>query len=517
MALVGPGRADPNNNSVLKLTGAVTVEGVLGHLDAFQAIADANGGTRASGTPGYAASADHVAGLLEQAGYQVSRQAFEFPFYEEYGSSFAQVAPTPATYVNGVDYSLMTYSGPGVAEGAVVPVDLALTSPTSSTSGCEVADFAGLDLIGKVALIQRGGCAFSTKVGNAEAAGAAGAMIMNQGNGTPEANPDRYALFFGTLSTPYGIPAMSISYPMGAEFATTAGLVVRIDADTISEIRTTENVIAQSEYGRTDNVVMAGSHLDSVPEGSGYNDNGTGSAALLEVALRMAKVKSNNAVRFAWWGAEERGLLGSEHYVDELSGAEIADIALYLNFDMVGSPNYVFGVYDGDDSAGVGAGPGPGGSAEIEGVFESFFASRGLATVPADFTGRSDYGPFIAAGVDIPAGGLFTGAEGLKTAAEAELFGGVVGESYDPCYHDVCDSRTPIADGADAALYAAFDAEYDLYGNVNTFALDVNADAIATAVITFAFDTSAVNDEPRAPGKSHDAGRSTDAHGEHTM
>ncbi|WP_446210800.1 M28 family metallopeptidase [Micromonospora sp. IBSANI012] len=517
MALVGPVQANPNNNSVKKLTKAVTVDGVLRHLDAFQSIADANGDTRASGTPGYDASADYVAGLLEQAGYQVTRQPFEFPFFEEMGSAFAQVAPTATTYVDGTDYDLMEFSGAGTAEAPVVGVDLALSPPRASSSGCEASDFAGIDVTGKIALLQRGTCSFGEKAANAEAAGAAGAIIMNQGNGTPEANPDRHELFSGTLGGPVGIPTVSVSYPLGAQFATTPGLILRISAETTSEIRNTENVIAQSRDGRTDNVVMAGSHLDSVPEGPGINDNGSGSAALLEVALQMAKVKPNNAVRFAWWGAEEAGLLGSEFYVDQLSEQQVADIALYLNFDMVASPNYVFGVYDGDDSAAQGSGPGPKGSAEVEDVFEGFFASRGLATVPSDFTGRSDYGPFIAAGIDIPSGGLFTGAEGRKSAAEAALFGGVAGASYDPCYHQGCDSMTPVADGADAALYAQLDAAYDLYGNLNTFALDVNADAIATAIITFAYGTSPVNDEPRAPGKSHGAGHSADAHGHPAM
>ena len=517
MTLVGPVHADPDNNSVDKLTKAVTAQGVLRHLDAFQAIADANGGTRASGTPGFAASADYVAGKLAEAGYQVTRQPFQFPFYEEFGSSFTQLAPNPTSYVDGVDYNLMTYSAAGDVTGGVVPVDLALANPASSTSGCQAADFAGLDLIGKVALMQRGDCAFGLKASNAKAAGAAGAIIMNQGNGTREANPDRYALFSGTLGAPVGIPVVSVSFDKGVEFAATSGLTVRITADTTSELRMTENVIAQSRTGRADNVVMAGAHLDSVPAGPGFNDNGSGSAAILEVALQMAKVKPNNAVRFAWWGAEEGGLLGSTHYVNSLSKEQRADIALYLNFDMVGSPNYVFGVYDGDDSAASGSGPGPAGSAQIEDVFESFFASRGLPTVAADFTGRSDYGPFIARGVDIPSGGLFTGAEGVKTAAEAALFGGVANASYDPCYHQACDSGTPVADGADATVYGPLNATGDLHGNVSRHAIDVNSDAIATAVITFAYDTSTVNGVPRAPGKSHDAGNSADAHGDQTM
>ena len=206
---------------------------------------------------------------------------------------------------------------------------------------------------------------------------------------------------------------------------------------------------------------MAGAHLDSVQDGAGINDNGSGSAALLEVAIQLTKQKPTNTVRFAWWGAEESGLLGSEHYVANLTPEEREAIALYLNFDMIGSPNFMFGVYDGDNSSGT-APPGfiPPGSAEIEDVFESFFADRGLAFNDTEFSGRSDYGPFIAVG--IPAGGLFTGAEGVKTAAQAEAYGGVAGAAYDPCYHQFCDNLR--GDGQDEALYDALREDYELSG-----------------------------------------------------
>jgi Zn-dependent M28 family amino/carboxypeptidase len=212
------------------------------------------------------------------------------------------------------------------------------------------------------------------------------------------------------------------------------------------------NVIAETSGGNARNVVMAGAHLDSVQEGPGINDNGSGSAALLETAIQMAKVKPTNKVRFAWWGAEESGLLGSEHYVAELSDEAADDIALYLNFDMVASPNYMFGIYDGDNSGGTAA-PGfiPPGSAQIEDVFEAFYASRGEPSQDSEFSGRSDYGPFIAVG--IPAGGLFTGAEVPKTAAEAALCGGVAGAALDPCYHAFCDNLTRRRHNA--ALYAS--------------------------------------------------------------
>jgi Zn-dependent M28 family amino/carboxypeptidase len=206
-----------------------------------------------------------------------------------------------------------------------------------------------------------------------------------------------------------------------------------------------------------------------VLRGPGINDNGSGSAAILETAIQMAKVTPRNKLRFAWWGAEESGLVGSNAYVAGLSAEEKQKIALYLNFDMVGSPNHVFFIYDGDDSDQVGAGPGPGGSAQIEKVFEGFYASRGVPFKGTDFSGRSDYGAFIANG--IPAGGLFTGAEGVKTPAEAATWGGTAGQPYDPCYHLACDT----------------------YANNNNSALDINSDAIAYAILQFAMNTSAVN------------------------
>lgn len=485
------------SSTVEKLTKAVTLQGTLRHVDALQRIADRNDGTRASGSPGYTASADYVERTLKRAGYQVTRQPFEFPFFEELSSSFAQVSPQPTTYENGTDYDLMELSGPGVGvTGEVVPVDINLTPPRASTSGCDAADFTPGLVSGKVALLQRGTCGFGVKVANAEAAGAVGAIVFNQGNGTPEANPDRYDLFAGTLGAPAGIPAVSVSFATGEAFAGTSGLVVEISADVVSEIRATENVIAQSRWGATDNVVMAGGHLDSVPEGPGINDNGSGSAALLEVAVQMAKFRTPNAVRFAWWGAEEAGLQGSNYYVANLSDEEFESIALYLNFDMIGSPNYILGVYDGDDSSGTAPVVIPPGSAAIEDVFEAFYTQRGKPFEDSEFNARSDYQAFILNG--IPAGGLFTGAEETKTVEQQRKFGGVAGVALDPCYHQACDSLNPVRDGADKDIYRQLSKRCSLYGNINRTAMDINSDAVAAAVMTFALDTSAVEAEQDA-------------------
>jgi len=483
-----------------KLTSAVTPGGVLAHLRQFQRIADANSDTRASGTPGYDRSADYVAGKLQRAGYRVSRQSFQFPYFEELTpSKFAQVSPTAKTYVNGTDFATLGFSGDGTAQGTVTAVDVALTPPRASTSGCEATDFANFPR-GNIALLQRGTCDFVVKVTNAAAAGATGVIVFNQGNGTEAENPDRFELFQGNAGAPVPIPAITVSYAFGAQLAGTTNTVVRIETDTLAETRTTQNVLAETPGGNADNVVMAGAHLDSVTEGPGINDNGTGSAGLLEVALKYAPLarsaKPTNKVRFAWWGAEEGGLLGSDHYVTALTPQQVAAIGLYLNFDMIGSPNYKFAVYDGDNTTGTGTPPA--GSGALETMFRKYLASRGQQAVDSEFDGRSDYGPFIAEGIGIPSGGLFTGAEGVKTAAEVAKFGGVPDVAYDPCYHQACDSFSPTKDGADAATYRKLSAAYGkkLVGNVNVFALDVNSDAIADAVARLAFDTSGIS----APG-----------------
>jgi Zn-dependent M28 family amino/carboxypeptidase len=486
-------KPQPGNSTADKLTRAVTLPGLLRHLGAFQFIGDTNGDNRASGGPGYDRSADYVAWTMKLAGYKVTRQPFDFTFCEDTGpSAFDRTAPAPpVTYVDGTDYLTMSCTGSGNPTAAVVPVDINLTPPRVSTSGCQAADFTGVDVAGKIALMQRGDCDFVVKVQNAEAAGAVGAVIFNQGN---TADPARNDLFGGNLGAAVGIPAVSVSYPLGEQFATTPGLTLHISTQAISETRSTENVIAESPGGDPNNVVMAGAHLDSEPDTVGINDNGSGSAALLEIAYQMRKVKPTNKVRFAWWGAEEAGLVGSGEYVAALTEAQAAQIKLYLNFDMIASANYTLGVYDGDDSAAGGAGPGPTGSAEIEALFQRFFANRRLPTRPADFTGRSDYGAFIANG--IPAGGLFTGAEEPKTADDVAKWGGLVGEQMDPCYHAPCDSFTPVRDGADPEVYRQLDRQYPLLGNINLRAFDLNADAIATAVITYAFDTSSIPTRP---------------------
>ena len=450
-----------SNNTLEKLLECVTLGGVREHQAALQEIADANGGNRFSGKPGSKASVDYVVERLEAAGYHPIVQPFDHLVFIVLGpSALQQTAPGTVTYVQDTDFATFTQSDPGDVTASVTAVDLQLGLGNTSTSGCEAADFAGFPA-GNIALIQRGSCTFELKAENAAAAGAVGIVIFNQGN---SAGADRQGIFVGTLgeTNTSGIPAVSTTYTLGATLAGTAGLRMRIFANTERGIRTTFNVLAETSSGNDERVVMAGAHLDSVFAGPGINDNGSGSAALLEVAEQMKKVKPKNTVRFAWWGAHESGLVGSSFYVNSLTAEERDHIALYLDFHMVGSPNYVRFILDGDGSTF--ANPGPAGSEAIEALFEDFYEGRGLAFEPTPLDLRSDYAAFFNSG--IPVGGLFTGAEGIKTLEQAAIYGGAAGVQYDPCYHLACDT----------------------YDNVSEAVLDLNSDAMAMAILTYAME-----------------------------
>ncbi|HEX6953523.1 MAG TPA: M28 family peptidase, partial [Agromyces sp.] len=460
-ALAAPGKSCDarNNNTMAKLLECVSADGALEHLEAFQAIADENDGNRAAGTSGYEDSVDYVVEVLEAAGWTVTIDEFDFTYVGP--STLTQLTPVSAEYPTGP----YTGSGPGDVTAAVTPVDLQLGLGNTSTSGCEAADFAGFPA-GNIALIQRGTCPFGQKALNAEAAGAAGVVIFNQGNDATEA---RNNLIVGTLggSDIVGIPVVGASYEQGVALSQ-AGSTASVFVPAPEE-RPQKNVIAEKKGVNDDNVVMAGAHLDSVQAGPGVNDNGSGSAALLDLAENISKLKPQNTIRLAWWGAEEAGLIGSEEYVAELSQEEKDRIALYLNFDMVASPNYIFMVYDGNESSWPAPVAVPEGSEAIEELFERYYTSVGEPYDDAEFSGRSDYQAFIEN--DIPAGGLFTGAEVVKTAEQASIWGGTAGESFDPCYHLACDT----------------------IDNVNLHAMGVNADAVALAVLAYSYSTESVN------------------------
>jgi Zn-dependent M28 family amino/carboxypeptidase len=438
-----PPAPDPGLPS--RLVADVTGEGALAHLAELQRIADANSGNRALGTPGYDASVEYVAGVLRGAGYDVQTPTFSARQFEVRQEQLAvDGQPVP---VSALGFSPTTPEG-----GVTGPLTLMVGE------GCNPADASAVTP-GSIALVRRGTCTFAQKAAHAATAGAAGMVVINAED-TP--------LTDGTLGEAATgvVPTGGVTRSAGDALAGRAGATVTLTLVTVLQETQSRNVLAQTRTGNPDEVVVAGGHLDSVPEGPGVNDNGSGVASLLETAVRLgASPPVANAVRFAFWGAEEVGLVGSTAYVQGLPEEERNRIALYLNLDMVGSPNAGYLVYDGDDSDREGAGPGPAGSAAIERALVEGLTAAGAPAAGTDFSGRSDYGPFIAVG--IPAGGLFTGAEEIKSPEEAQRWGGTAGEAYDRCYHQACDRLDTI----------------------DRTALDRNTDALAAALARFALST----------------------------
>jgi Zn-dependent M28 family amino/carboxypeptidase len=465
-----------------KLRKGVTLDGILEHQRVFQNISIANGGNRAATTPGYDASVEYVTNRLRAAGYNVRHDEFDFPMWRQNGpATLSEVSPTAQTFVEGTDYIVAQFAGSGNVTADIVPTTDAQFpapgGPGTSTSGCEPGDFPP-STAGNIALMQRGTCPFTQKYQMADQAGAAAALIFNDGF------PDRNAPLATTAPPNVGIPAAMISSDVGRALYTEAQsgpVSVNFVLDATTTPNTEVNVIADSPRGDRDRTMVIGAHLDGAVDGPGINDNGSGSAGILEIAEQVAKLKErpDNRLRFAFWGAEESGLVGSTAYVaEQVQNGGIRDIEANLNFDMIGSPNFVRFVYDGDLShSAPPPGGAPNGSGQIEQMFLRYFQRQGLATDPTAFDGRSDYGPFIANGV--PAGGLFTGAEQPKTQRQQEIYGGFAGMPFDPNYHE---------DG-------------DTFFNLSYTALDQMSDAAAHAAWTLAESRSEVTDARAAKVK----------------
>ncbi len=448
----------------------VTVEAVMGHLQALQDIADANDGTRAIGTEGYELSGQYVESVLRAAGYDPVRQDFQASTQSVQAFSI-DLLGTSSTYDPATgeldpatpERVVMEFT-PSTPAGGIV--DAELVAPATPL-GCDAAAWDGVDATGKVAVVSRGECAFSQKSLAAGAAGAVAILVYNNEAGALN----------GTYGDPVDglVPGVGLTPEEGADalaaIAEGPALVDLTIEQTTSTVDTFNIVAETPNADDHENVVMLGAHLDSVPAGPGINDNGSGSASILETAVQLADSgQLDHAVRFGWWGAEEVGLIGSTEYVYSLSEEELGKIATYLNFDMVGSPNYIIGVYDADGSdtevdptVNI-----PEGSIATEKALTDYFDGIGQAHQGTNFDGRSDYQAFIDNGV--PASGLFTGAEDIKTAGEAELFGGTAGEAYDPNYHGA---------GDDIA-------------NISTEALGINLGAIASVTASLSDDLSAI-------------------------
>lgn len=406
------------------LSARVSADAMMAHLSKLQEIADAHDGNRALGTAGYDASVDYVVNALRDKGFDVQTPEFEvrLPFADDPQVTVGGQAVT----AKPLEYTIGTAS-----EGVAGPL---VAARAEDSPGCQASDYDGLPVAGAVVLVDRGTCQFGVKQAMAAERGAVAMIVANNEDG------DQMG---GTLGerTDVKIPVVSVTKDEGARLRSAPGPTsIRLNAGV--RVERTRNVIAQTKTGSTSDVVMAGAHLDSVPEGPGINDNGSGVAAVLETALQLGSSPDvNNAVRFGFWGGEEEGLLGSTNYVESLDENDLKDLALYLNFDMLGSPNPGYFTYDGDQSAPPderGRPRVPEGSAGIERTLSAYLDEAGKAPRDTSFDGRSDYDGFTLAGV--PAGGLFSGAEDKMSPEEAGLWGGQADQPFDPNYHKNTDT-----------------------------------------------------------------------------
>ena len=451
-----PGPIRPND-----LASKVTVDGMMAHLQKLQEIADTNGGNRDDGTPGFSASIDYVVKALQDKGFDVQTPQFE---------RLQSVAPgRPALTVGGRNYpvvqaSLLLQTPTGGLTGPVL-------KPTKST-GCSAADYGVTPPRGGIAVVDDTGCSIVEKQNAAVAKGAAALVVVSSGgqNGSPP------GLFVRGYYENLKIPVAVAGTDVGAALRRTGSPVkVVLDGKTVKTM--SRNVLAQTKTGSSKNVVMVGAHLDSGFSGPGINDNGSGVAAELETALQLGSSPNiTNAVRFAFWGAEEQRIGGSLNYVFGLNRDELNEIALYLNFDMLGSPNAGYFTYDGDQSGpaspDVSADDVPIGSGGVERTLAGYLNLAGKRPADMPLVAGVDYSPFLTAGV--PIGGMTSGAAQQKTNAQARLWGGKPGVPFDPNY------RTPR----------------DTLAALNRDALEVIGAGVAFAVGTYATSIEGVNGVP---------------------
>jgi Zn-dependent M28 family amino/carboxypeptidase len=437
----------------------VTDEAMMTHVTRLQEIADEHGGNRALGTPGYDASIDYVANALRDKGFDVQTPEFEVRL------SFAD---EPALTVGGATIAAkpLEFTIGTPPNGVSAPL---VAAPVDDTPGCTAPDYDGVPARGAIVLVDRGHCPFSDKQAVAAERGAVALIVANNTEGDEVG---------GTLGekTEVKIPVIGVTKASGERLRAEPGeTTIKLNAGV--RVDRTRNLITQTKTGATSDVVMVGAHLDSVAEGPGINDNASGVAAVLETALQLgSSPEVNYAVRFGFWGAEELGLLGSNDYVSSLDLEALKDIALYLNFDMIASPNPGYFTIDGDQSAPPDENQAvprvPEGSAGIERTLVGYLRSAGKPPVDVNFEGRSDYSSFTKAG--IAAGGLFSGADADMSEEQAEKWGGNAGEPFDPNYHKAADNLE----------------------NIDRTALEINGDGVAYVVGIYAQDQSGRNGVP---------------------
>jgi Zn-dependent M28 family amino/carboxypeptidase len=483
------------NDTPGKLLPCITKGDLWNHMQAFQAIADANPSpadghpSRNSGEPGYKASADYVARMMTQAGYDVHIQTYKFDYFAYTGiPTLSEVSPTAHDYAVTTDFN--PGQSTGTANASLQPAGGIVIPPTptpSSASGCTAADFSGF-VPGRIALIQRGTCTFSQKVQNAQDAGASGVIIFNEGN------PGRTEVFGGSLSSVPTIPVAFTSFAIGSDLLTqykqaaansTALPAMSLTIKGIVKPNTDDyNVIADSKGGDPNHVVVVDAHLDAI-YGAGMLDNASGSATILDIAQQMKNVNPRNKLRFIWFGGEELGLFGSAAYINSLSSSDKSHIGYDLDADVTATPNYTIGVLD---PAGPDLFTGTVSSTFPNRVYKASTVARDQAIAYFNSTGKN-HELFSPVGTDaisfnevgIPASGLLTGQDCCKNQHEVDLFGGHLGNF---------EGNVPSFDGG------CVDNPFrwcDNLSNNDPNVLTFMSKAFATMVVQMAFDTKVMS------------------------
>jgi hypothetical protein len=452
-AAIGPSDAACQaraNDSAARLLECIRQGALRQHLIAFQQIANSNRGpdghgNRDTGQPGYKASVAYVAALMRAAGYRVTIQRYIYK-----GFSLAGVPKFAAggrSYQFSKEWFVARLSGGGTVTAPAQPVG-------ALGDGCSPGDFARF-VSGNIALLRRGACVFDAQVANAEAAGAAGVIIFNtraeprEGDRQSKGSHGSGVAFPAFLSNEVRIPVIGVaSYAVGADlyrrYVAGAAPTVHLDVRTLYDPSAVDyNLIADSPFGDPNRVVVVDAHLDSI-YGAGMLDNASGSATIIEVALKMAKTRTRNQLRYIWFGGEELGLLGSAYYTTTLPAKELRRIAFDLDVDVTATPNYDILVADPEFARNVQNFP-PNvvpGSQPGNRYFYKYFTAAGLISRPAPFgNDGTDSNSFALAGV--PDTGILTEQDCCKSQHEVDLWGGFLGnyEGNIPSFDGGCVDR----------------------------------------------------------------------------
>ncbi|KAJ1852567.1 hypothetical protein GGH12_005400 [Coemansia sp. RSA 1822] len=421
---------------------ALSTDNIRRHLTKLLEIAREHNNSR-SVTTGHAASGSYVLSQLEKYGNCDSyKQRFVSPVWTVTQPPTLRVRePYRVDYIHETDFELMRYGGRSA--------NITHARITVAARACAAKDIG--DVSGRVVVVESTkGCSLFEAAFMLEQMGARAVVFVRAAQ---YKQPSRMRVRFvewkegDALMT---IPVLSVTHSVGQVLAHAS----QVDIETHSQIDEVEtfNILCVGRTGDPRNTIVVGAHLDSVRDGPGINDNGSGSSSILEIQLTLARIRfaPHNRLVFAWWGAEEDGLLGSRHFTHTMARnwtnkwtpheprIEWTDIALNLNFDMLASPNYIALVHNGTHAPHTTRT----GSQRIQRVFENYFARHQYAYEVTDMRGGSDFLPFVQNGV--PAGGVLTGAGEVKSIKERLVHGGLAHAALDTCYHRDCDTLLNI-------------------------------------------------------------------------